>query len=536
MDDTAARSEPSRDGRFVISATEAGVYLKVYPPSGEGRPIQKAEILKELKSRHVNVFLLPAIKTALAEASGRPVLIGDPPPEAAVDIRIQVRRDRLSVQLSIAPKENSPPVSKAFLLKRLNSAGIVYGIDHDALALLETAGQGSDVIVATGTPPQKGADAVLKYHFDIENQGRPEEIDEHKVDFKNINKFFNVCAEQLLVEKTAALPGVDGTDVFGNTIPGKPGRDLPLPAGKNTMKSSDGLLLLAAGSGQLHFAHGRVNILPLLEIKDDVDFSSGNIDFIGSVLVHGSLQCGFSIKAAGNVEIRGNVSGGTIEAENIVVRKGIQGMHRSLINARESISAMFVENASLRAGKTVLISDVVMNSTVVSGVSVKVSGKRGRIIGGHISAGEEICSKTVGNQVFLSTRLEIAGNPFLKAELDRTQKALHDLCALQQESKRLWTYLDAQGAENLDAEKKERYARLSTQCSELEENIFELKERCTELKATLKSLHPGIIRISDTLYPGVHVAIGRLNRKISDTWQNLSLYVRDGEICFSSDY
>lgn len=536
MDDTAARTETAKDGRFVLSATEIGVYLKVYPPSNGGKQVTEEAVLHKLKQRQVSVFLLPEIKKALEEASGRPVLIGDPPPEAAADIRIQVRRDRLSVQLNVTLKENSPPISKALLLKRLSSAGIVYGIDHNALALLETAGQGSDVIVAHGMPPQKGADAVLTYHFDTEAQGRPEEIDEYKVDFKNINKFLNVCAEQLLVEKTVARPGVDGTDVFGNTIPSKYGRDLPLPAGKNTMKSEDGLKLLAASDGQLHFAHGRVNILPLLEIKDDVDFSSGNIDFIGSVLVHGSLQCGFSIKAAGNVEIRGNVSGGMIEAENIVVRKGIQGMNRSQINARSSISALFVENASLRAGKTVIISDVVMNSTIVSGVSVKVSGKRGRILGGHISAGEEICSKTVGNQVYLQTKLEVAGNPFLKAELDRAQKDLHNLCELQQESKRLFAYLDAQGTENLDAEKKERHARLSAQCIELEENIFELKERCTELKTMLKSLRPGIIRISDTLYPGVHVAIGRLSRKISDAWQHLSLYVRDGEICFSSDY
>ncbi len=538
MDDPTSR--PAENGRYALSITEVGVYVKVYPPKNGGQPLHQSVILEELKKRNITLFLLPAIETAVQEAKGRPVLIAnplppEPPPAVPAEIRVHIRPDRLRAFVDVILPPDASPVSAAQILQELQAARVVYGIDHAAIADLVDQGFGTGVCCARGKAPQDGTDAVLTYHIDIEAQGRPEEIDGDRVDFKNINKFLSVNADQLLLEKMPASAGIPGNDIFGNLIPAKHGKEIALPVGKN-VNVKDKLKLLAAIDGQLHIAHGRVGVLPLLEIKSDIDYDTGNIDFIGSVLVHGSLQCGFSIKAGGNVEIRGSVSGGVIEATNILVHKGIQGMNRSQLKAREDISALFVENASLFAGKNVTVSDVVMNSSLFAGLKVAVIGRRGRIIGGRISAGEEICSKTVGNHTHLLTRLEVAGNPFLKDELDALRLSVTTFDSLYQESKRLLGYLNVRGRENLDAEKQARHEKLSTQCVVLEEQLLETKERIADIEALLKSLKPGIIRVADVIYPGTQVSIGRLTRTMTDALQHLSLYVHDGEIRISADY
>ena len=50
-------------------------------------------------------------------------------------------------------------------------------------------------------------------------------------------------------------------------------------------------------------------MFPVYVVPGDVDFSTGNIDFIGSVKVMGSVRNGFSVKAEGNVEIMGRLEG-----------------------------------------------------------------------------------------------------------------------------------------------------------------------------------------------------------------------------------
>src|SRR5690606_15317621 len=125
-------------------------------------------------------------------------------------------------------------------------------------------------------------------------------------------------------------------------------------------------------------------------VPGDVDFSTGNIDFIGSVKVMGSVRNGFSVKAAGNVEIMGRLEGGFINTGgNIVVKEGIVGQGKGNIKAGGSVYARFLENAQVEARKDVLVGDSIMHSTVRAGGKIVVNGKKGKIVGGLCFAGRE---------------------------------------------------------------------------------------------------------------------------------------------------
>ncbi|MDR3560418.1 MAG: FapA family protein [Negativicutes bacterium] len=452
--------------------------------------------------------------------------------QVVADIRVLVKLDRMEATIEVTIPPGSPGVTMTQLEDKLKDGGIIYGIDDQALDRLSKARSSLYTCCARGLPPCNGEDAYLKYHVDLESQGRPVEMEDGRVDFKNINNFICVEEGQLLVEKIPRTLGVEGVDVLGLPVPAKPGKDIPWPIGKNVIVADNRLVSRIAG--QLHIAHNRVNVLPVLEIDGDVDYSTGNIDFVGSVIVRGSILSGFTVKAAGNVEIRGSVDGGTVEGHNITVSLGIKGMNRSVIRARERLVARFIENATVYADKEVGISDVVMHSKVYAGLKIIVHGRLGLVLGGRLSAGEEIRVHTVGSLAQAATDLEVSINPFLKDELIKLRGEIKEKVALREELERSLTYIRSSGVENLPASKRERYDKMEVEYNALPEYLEDMRLRLADIESLIYSLKPGKILVSNIVYPGVKVHIGSLSRTISDPLKYLTLYAHDQEIKFTS--
>ena len=90
----------------------------------------------------------------------------------------------------------------------------------------------------------------------------------------------------------------------------------------------------------------KISVIPVIEVNGDVDLSTGNIEFVGNVIVRGSVQTGFFVKAGGDVEITGTVSGGIVEGKDVVIRMGIIGMQNGYVSAVQDLQAKFIQNAT----------------------------------------------------------------------------------------------------------------------------------------------------------------------------------------------
>lgn len=529
-------SLPSEDGRYQITATDVGVFLSVWLPVNSGVPVAKAVVMKELAERNLVEYDSDFLSTVIKEATGTPVLIMNPVPavQLAPNIRVRVGLSRLEARMDIMVPPEAPLVTRAQLLDKLAAAGVVFGIDEEALAALTETRCAANVTVARAVPARSGENAYLKFYVDPDSQGRPEELEDGRVDFKEINSFLCVEEGQLLVEKIPSTAGIEGIDVYGKPLPAKPGKDKPMPVGKNVIVVDD-WRLYAAINGHLHiFLDKRINVLPVIVIDGDVDYNTGNIEFKGSVLVRGSIQSGFSVKAGGNVEVCDSICGGTVEATSIVVHKGIQGMNRGIVRARERIVANFIENAAVYADEEIVVSDAVMNSTLFAGSRIIVEGKRGLIRGGRISAGEVILAATVGNKSGIVTELEVAANPFLKEELLSLREKIKKDELLYEELKLALTYLGSLDIQQLPAAKQEMHKKNEMQFKAVIERMESMRQRITNIEMVLGSLKPGRIKASGTIYPGTKMAIGSAVKTLKDTLQFVSLYVQAGEITFGS--
>ena len=179
--------------------------------------------------------------------------------------------------------------------------------------------------------------------------------------------------------------GEPGRTVLDQEIPAKSGKNVPLPQGRNTEISEDGTQLLASIAGSVEFTGRSFQVKPVLEISGNVDFSTGDLDFLGDINICGNVLSGFTVRAMGNIHIAGVVeAGSTIEAGgDLAVVKGILGDGTTTVQVHRSIFSKYVENATISVREN-LQTDCIIGSSIYCGGEVLVQSGRGVIMGGRV--------------------------------------------------------------------------------------------------------------------------------------------------------
>jgi uncharacterized protein len=516
---------------FSIQIRSEGVFLTVTPtPIGEP-PVEISQVLNALTEQNIEGFNQAAVAEAVRACDSSLVKIAESPnPRPDADISVIVSRDRMEAFLQIDLLEGAKIPDLDTVLARIEGAGVTTGLLMDSINLAVKQPR-LRVACAKGIQPEPGIEASITSHIDLTNQGKPAETVDGGVDFKNLGLYISVEKGQLLAEKIPATPGVPGVDVCGNIIPARPGKDIVLHPGAN-IQVVDDVKLVAAVAGNLVMAGGKMSISPVLQIKGDVDLSTGNINFAGDVIIQGSVQEGFSVKAGGNVDVAGMVSGGLIEGVNITVRMGIIGLTKSVLSASGSVTAKFIENAKVSADQDILVNDVVLQSQLSAGKKIRVEGRRGQIVGGVTSAGDEIILKSAGSTSATPTDLQAGVNPKLREEYFNLRKELKNAeGSLDQLQKGLFT-LRSMDQNLLSPEKKELLLKITRAHFTTLGQVETMRKRLCELETAYEELKTGHIKVADYVYPGVKITIGALVKPIQQETRFVTYYAEAGEIKF----
>lgn len=516
------------DGYYSLQITEKCVYLTVHSPQNTGLPVQESVIMQDLATRKITGLIPGAIAKAIAEANGEAMKIADILEiESEPVIGIAVSRDRMEVSLTI----KKPPHCRAILitevLEKLTLTGVTYGIDQTAIQQALEQSQ-CDIVCAKGLLAENGTNALITLLFERDNKGRPVLRENGTVDFKRLNLFTMTKTGELLAEKLPPTDGKAGVNVLGQESLPKRGKDIPLPVGKNVYVEDN--KVFSSIDGQVVYVNNKISVLPIIEIKGDVDLSTGNIDFVGSVIIRGSVQAGFTVKAGGDIEISGTLSGGMVEAKNIIVRMGIQGMHRGYIKAVENVVAKFIENATVFAGNEVIVSDAILHSQVSAGKKVIVEGRKGMIAGGTISAGEEIRAKLAGTAMSASTDLQVGVNPLLREESQKLRKELQKVRTSLEQAKKALTILKSMNADSMSSDKKTMLLKLTKAQFHLMGQESAMNDRIAEIDVMLDEMRYGKIKISEVVYPGVKIVVGTLVKPIREVMKFAAFFQEDGDI------
>lgn len=522
-----------KNGFFQLVTKSDGIYMKVFPAINGGEPLRFDEVSRYLTSKRIMDFDIKKIHDGISHAKG-PVefKISDEVklPESE-SVKIDISQDKMkAIGRFYPPSPGGSKITKQEILGDLAHVGVTYGILEDNIDdFLLNRQYCTDIILAQGTDAQKGEDAVITYHFNINNHAKPKENKDGSVDFHQLDIISKVQKGDILATLTPVKYGVPGMNILGGKISPDKVINRVIRYGSNATLSEDGCILYSDVSGHVKLENDKVVVSNVYEVTANVDTSTGDIDYSGNVRIKGNVITGYTVKAKGDIEVDGVVEGAILIADGqIILKRGIQGMNRGKLVAKGNIVAKFIESCEVRSESSVM-AGAILHSKVAAKNEIIVSGRNGSVTGGELRAGSLISVKMAGSTMGTYTGLSVGVDPLVIDELHKIEK---DIPKKEEEKDQMLKAVSLL-QKKIDSGvtlSEERIKQLRTAFKNsilLEEILVNLRNRYEELKLIVDSTHDGKVKVSNIAYPGVKITITNVIYFVR-TEQHYCQFVRDG--------
>ncbi len=398
------------------------------------------------------------------------------------------------------PVGEGAELSREILYQAMLEQGISYGVDSQ---LANRLPRDKDVyfhlyLIARGKPAFNGTNGNIVDSFP-RTVTRVLEVDEFdRVDYTALNLIHNVKQGEEICRLIKPTEGEPGRTVLDTEIPAKSGKSVPLPKGRNTEISEDGLLLVASIAGDVEFTGHSFQVKPVLDIPGNVDFSTGNINFLGDVNIRGDVLSGFTVRAMGNIQVAGVIEAGSVveAGGDLIVVKGILGDGTAIIRSHRSLFSKYIENSTIYVREN-LQTDCIINSHIYSDGEVLVRSGRGTIIGGRVWAASKVSAIAVGARSECRTSVALGGLPCTNFEREIVQR---ELKILEMELEKLECQLDSTGKNSLLDKTR---AKLTV----AELKLKQLETELTDIKIETEEQNRGRLECG-IAYPGTEISFG----------------------------
>ncbi|MBQ7457028.1 MAG: DUF342 domain-containing protein [Desulfovibrio sp.] len=298
---------------------------------------------------------------------------------------------------------------------------------------------------------------------------------------------------------------------------------IDFPAGQNTyIDPNYPQYLLAAINGYVFYNEGRITVKALLNVRQDVSFHTGNINFVGDMAIFGAVRSGFSI-LANNVRISGLVEGGIAHStRNMLIDGGVRGntSDHCLVDSGGKLMMSFLERAEARAKGNIVINKYCLYSTVYAGNNMLV---KEHLYGGKVNVFSSLyVGKQLGNKAGIPTQISIGYDPLIVRRMEKQESFISSLTQAISHLKAITRDLppDANAT-------TARLQQLITQRDNLIQQRREFFKKLSDDEMTIKNCRlivPGIV------YPGVEISIGKLFRPIEKIYENVVFHIAHHEV------
>lgn len=201
--------------------------------------------------------------------------------------------------------------------------GLKFGLKiHELTEEILLAGQGL-VTIAEGRKPQPPQPSTISYIF----QDDSPEIDQDaiRIDYYEVHGIKGVEAGAVLAVKTPGKEGIPGVDVYGESMPVEPLKDVHILVGEGASLTEGGLKAIATISGLPTLQSGVIRVTNVFELDGNADVSTGNITMDGAIIIKGNVLENVKIESVnGHIVVNGLVSGAHLRtAGSITVLKNV---------------------------------------------------------------------------------------------------------------------------------------------------------------------------------------------------------------------
>jgi hypothetical protein len=422
---------------------------------------------------------------------------------------VTISADGLKAMMTLYPLRSSGVQYTPELLKNLlEEYGVVEGIrDADLPKICAFIKQRRRpvrrVLVAQGKKPKPGRNAEV--NFQVPTKPTVGTIlEDGRIDYRQRGFLQSLSEGETIATRTPPAEGTPGLTVEGKEIPTSPGKNVFLKPGPGAQVSEDGTTYTATCGGVILFLpDGGISIVKLFDHHGDVDYSTGNLEVSGSLVISGSVKPGFKVSADGDLLINGTLEAAEVKVTNsIAIGVGILGKNKCRVEAGNCISTRYAESAILITGGDIEIGEFLRHCEVYSSGHLEVVGRNGQMSGGVYVAQKGVRAKEVGLPAGGVTRV-VMGVP---QEEFRTMAQLRS---------KIEGILDETERPGTDPRAREKYFGL------IEEHLQQL----SDIERRLPGDYSGIrLEVQGRIHPGVEITIGTHYLVVDQEMQNVAFF------------
>jgi uncharacterized protein (DUF342 family) len=446
-----------------------------------------------------------------------------------MEAHVEVSGDQLSAYLTLTQPHGEGKVLTydeiCDIITRQHqiAAGLDLGI---AKQMLVAGAYNRRTKIAQGTPALDGLAGTINYTHEPTNELKPSRTKTGEVDYRNLGLVKNITSGEIIANITPPTEGEDGVNVLGAAIKHKPGQPAKFQVGIGTLLSEDGLTITAAIDGNLAWQKDRFVVDETLTIKEDVGPATGNIDFLGNVVIKGGVMENFVVRSKKNISIAGGVHTAEITAGGDIDIK--LGAVYSTLKAEGSVRVGFCESTHITCKGDVITSSLVACNAECEGM-LNVTAGRGILVGGKCTAVMGFTANTLGNDSFIATRVTVGRGGQLAEERNALQKQVTDLeenirklaqiAGMLQEHKKRIGSLTADREAMLTSAIRSRFT--------MQREVKMAQARINEINEKIKGDESVVAIIKKELWPGVTIRIGTLSRTVDKHWTRVQVAIND---------
>lgn len=521
------------NGYFRLVCEESRTCLQVIPPKEGGRPVTVSEITEYLANKNI-----PYDSQALYSVIGKKELCAvvinwKKTMEERESYKLTVSPEKMQATVRFyAPSRNGEKMTEKEFLDDLNFKGIKFGIREEEIhKFFENRRYCEDFLIAEGKEPRHGTDAHIEYYFNTDLKAHPTLKEDGSVDFFHLNTINHCHKDDVIAKLFPEDPGEAGTNIMGEKVKPRDVKKAVLKYGRNITISEDKLSMISKVDGHVTLVDDKVFVSDVLTVEN-VDNSTGDIEYEGSVQINGNVCTNFTVKARGNIEVAGVVEGAYLEAGgDIIIARGINGMKRGTLKAKGNIVVKFMENTTATANGYVH-AESILHSTVQAGSEVTVTGKRGFISGGRVCATNDITVKTLGSQMGVDTIIEVGADPTIKTRIQDLQKEIAEATKVVKSVQPLLTASQQKLAKGIKLSQEQiQYMKSLIVLSKTKAKEVETKtNEMDALQDSIGNLANAQVVVTGIVFPGTRIGIGDVSMVVQTEMQYCRFIRADGDV------
>lgn len=400
------------------------------------------------------------------------------------------------------------------------------GIDKQTMDLLLTkvTSDKFPMTIARGKHPKNGLDGKI----DFIQEDRSNILRGDDWNFRDVMRIPTVKKGDKLAVVTLPTEGKDGMNVQGTALHSRSGKPVSIQAGKGVIYKAEDQTFYADKEGQMNINGRFLQVDDVYMVNETLSMKTGNLDFVGSIIIKGDVPTGYTVKAAGDVTIYGIVEAAQIiSGGSIYISEGLSGLRKGYLKADKDIYIGYINQGIAEAGQSIYVENSIIHSQCTT--KEHILCQHGNIIGGSLSVGRSIEAGDVGNRLSTETAINLGLSKEIDDERTILETKRNELTATLNKLEIIGKKLKESQA-HLDAKMRITMLRQRRSYEQITEKVNQINVKLERMEPFLGSEEKAYLIVRNHLHPNVVISFGKYKRKINKPRRTVQLQLVNNDI------